>query len=394
MLRRIHHIALGGLVVTLVCTFLFSPTGADANGQVDIMVGFRGLRSVTGGRNPSDGVDSAAQKFGGTAYEYSDVAAAYQYIMQRRGSNPNATIAIVGHSAGANSAIRLTRQLAGQNVRVSALVVADPSSGSARSVPGNVVQAVGLFSNSPHYAGVSLSGGSPITNVKYPNLDHFGIDNKIEQHMPFVGCAPQCTYSGNSNCTYDAASGKYNCTGAQDTPTRNNGYQNQQTQVQPQSLSSNPSSTTSPGTPSTNQTSTAQNPQSSPTTKGIGVSPGTPLSVSAAEKKFKDLMEKTDPKKPFEVTSKKGSEVGDPKKSSGSASASIICRPSYIRFSCAEPATKSRALSSTATGRWNTKGALKGTIRISPVRTTRYGIQCLEGDKVIARATCTVTPRK
>lgn len=386
MTRRIWYVLLGGLLGTLTYAFSFAPAIADTKGQVDIMVGFRGLRSVTGGRNPSDGVDSATQRFGGTAYEHSQVSAAYQYIMQRRGSNPNATIAIVGHSAGANSAIQLARQLSGQNVRVAALVVADPSPGSARSVPGNVVQAVGLISNSPHYAGVQLSGGSPITNVKYPNLDHFGIDNKIEQHMPFVGCAPQCTYSGNSNCTYDAASGKYNCTGAQDIPTQNNGNQNQQTQVQPQSLTS--------GGANTNPTSSTTSPttaQGSPTTKGIGVSPGTPLSVSEAEKKFKDLMEKTDPKKPFEVTSKKTSEVGT--EESKAATASIICRPTYIRFACSAPATKSRAISSSVTGRWNTQGALKGTIRISPVRTTRYGIYCLSKEKIVAKATCTVTPK-
>lgn len=364
------------LGVLALCGIAFSTypyateSANDAQGQqkVDIMVGFRGLRSVTGGRNPSDGVDSAVQKFGGAVYEHTQVSEAYQYIMQRRAQNPNATIAIVGHSAGANRAIQLTRQLAGQNVRVSALVVADPSAGSAGTVPGNVVQAVGLFSNSGSYAGVNLRGSSPITNVRYPNLDHFGIDNKIEQHMPFVGCAPQCTYSGSAQCSYDPSSGKYNCTpGVAPAPLA--------TQQQPSSYGN----TNTPQTaPATAQTGTQPSEQSgNPTTKGVGVSSGN-------QPQQKNIFDVTDTKS----STNAGSESTD------ETTAKMNCSQTRIHFSCGGRSTKSGAVSKPADARWRTKGALRGAVSIHPTRKTTYELRCSRNRVVIAKANCTITPTK
>ncbi len=383
-----------------------APGALDAGTQpatqkVDIMVGFRGLRSVTGGRNPSDGVDSATQRFGGTPYEYSDIGAAYQFIMQRRGSNPNATIAIVGHSAGANSAIRLARQLEGQGVRVTALVVADPGSSSAGAVPGNVRQAVGLFSNSPAYAGVSLRGNSPITNVKYPNLDHFGIDNKIEAHMPFIQCADDnCRYSGNANCTYDQGSGKYNCTSGP-APAQNQ----QQT---PPPFAPTQSSNTPTSSPSGSPTSSGSgtNQSSVPQSQNTGVQSGYPAVPKFAENylkeepKTKDQIVKDDTKKddtkkgtdPFEVTPKKTGEVFETGESTNPDIAFIECSQQRIRFSCKAPATSTRALSKPGDTRWKTKGALKGGVTIRPLRPTLYEVRCVRNRVIIAKASCSVKP--
>lgn len=347
----------------------------DGQGQqkVDIMVGFRGLRSVTGGRNPSDGVDAAIQKFGGAAYEHTQVSEAYQYIMQRRAQNPNATIAIVGHSAGANRAIQLARQLAGQNIRVSALVVADPSAGSAGTVPGNVVQAVGLFSNSGSYAGVNLRGSSPITNVRYPNLDHFGIDNKIEQHMPFVGCAPQCTYSGSAQCSYEPQTGRYNCTpgvapaqGPQQQPSSFTGTQHATNAPSSQAGVSSP-----PSTSSSSQSSEY------PKTQSVGVSSGN-------QPDFKNI---------FDTTEKKTEDVMQ-SESTDATIARIICTQTRIRFSCGGRSTQSGAVSKPADTRWKTKGVLKGAVTIMPTRKTTYELRCSRNRVVIAKATCTVTPQK
>lgn len=388
MQRARTHLPIIALLFVLGASVLFLypyariESAQDGQGQqkVDIMVGFRGLRSVTGGRNPSDGVDAAIQKFGGAAYEHTQVSEAYQYIMQRRAQNPNATIAIVGHSAGANRAIQLARQLAGQNVRVSALVVADPSAGSAGTVPGNVVQAVGLFSNSGSYAGVNLRGSSPITNVRYPNLDHFGIDNKIEQHMPFVGCAPQCTYSGSAQCSYDPQTGRYNCTpgvapaqGPQQQPSSFANTQNP---------TSTPSSQTStpPSSPSSGSTSTLSE---YPKTQGVGVSSGN-------QPDFKNIF---DTKKDFEITEKKTEDVIK-SDSTDPTIARLICTQTRIRFSCGGRSTQSGAVSKPSDSRWKTKGALKGAVTIIPTRKTTYELRCSRNRIVIAKATCTVIPQK
>jgi hypothetical protein len=364
-----------GVLIFVTPPLMSHAAAQDGQGQqkVDIMVGFRGLRSVTGGRNPSDGVDSAAQKFGGTAFEYSQIGEAYRYIMQRRAQNPNATIAIVGHSAGANSAIQLTRQLAGQNVRVAALVVADPSAGSAGSIPGNVVQAVGLFSNSGSYAGVNLRGSSPITNIRYPNLDHFGIDNKIEQHMPFVGCAPQCAYSGDAQCTFEPQTGKYNCApGAAAAPT---------TQQQPPTPGNTSPTTTTPSTPSGpgNQSLGSGTPSQTggPTTASTAV-----LSGDRSDGKTKD---------PFEVTNKKPSD-DIPVESTDPHIAKMVCTSSRIRFVCAGRSTQSGTTSKPADTRWNTKGELRGIITVHPTRETTYELRCSKNRTVIAKATCTIPP--
>jgi hypothetical protein len=364
-------LALSGIVFSIYPHATESANETQGQQKVDIMVGFRGLRSVTGGRNPSDGVDSAIQKFGGAVYEHTQVSEAYQYIMQRRAQNPNATIAIVGHSAGANRAIQLTRQLAGQNVRVSALVVADPSAGSAGTVPGNVVQAVGLFSNSGSYAGVNLRGSSPITNVRYPNLDHFGIDNKIEQHMPFVGCAPQCTYSGSAQCAYDPSSGKYNCTpGAAPAPLA--------TQQQPSSFATptSPQGTAPAGTQSTGSASSPSHSET-PTTKGVGVSSGNPKQNNM-----------------FAITDTKSNTNDTPSESTDETIAKINCSQTRIRFSCGGRSTKSGAVSKPQDARWRTKGALRGAVTIHPTRKTTYELRCSRNRVVIAKANCTITPAK
>ncbi len=377
-----------GAAVLLLYTPARTESAQDGQGQqkVDIMVGFRGLRSVTGGRNPSDGVDAAIQKFGGAAYEHTQVGEAYQYIMQRRAQNPNATIAIVGHSAGANRAIQLARQLAGQNIRVSALVVADPSAGSAGTVPGNVVQAVGLFSNSGSYTGVNLRGSSPITNVRYPNLDHFGIDNKIEQHMPFVGCAPQCTYSGSAQCAYDPQSGKYNCTpgvapatsGIQQQPSSFANTQNPSSGAGPTPTSTVPSSaSTAPSTTSSPTTATY------PTTQGVGVSSGNQPDFSG----------ELSAKNKFEVVEKK-SEDTIKTESTDASIARMVCTQTRIRFSCGGRSTLSGAVSKPADARWKTKGVLRGAVTIMPSRKTTYELRCSRNRVVIARATCVVAPQK
>lgn len=180
--------------------------------KTDITVGFRGLPDRCGSPgNSSDGVDAAVNNAGGKVFEHNQQTQALQYIQSQLSNKSDATITIVGHSAGANTAIRVAAELASKDIKVTRVVAADPSSGSAGRIPNNIVQAVGLISNSPSYSGIKISGASPTINLQR-NVGHCEIDNLIEKAIPCVKCdGNKCEYTGSSICTTDA-SGKETCT--------------------------------------------------------------------------------------------------------------------------------------------------------------------------------------
>jgi len=157
----------------------------NCDGKKHVVVGFRGLpgRDPKNLANSSDGVDSAVKKFGGKVFEYSQLEAAKAYLLsQNTGELDKNAISIVGHSAGANTAVSLANFYANKNINIVALILADPSAGSAGSINqkfSNVTR--GLFSNSPSYRGVRVKVGQ---NVDFPNLGHLDIDNKIEDYVP------------------------------------------------------------------------------------------------------------------------------------------------------------------------------------------------------------------
>lgn len=157
-------------------------TPIDCEGKKIIVVGFRGIPQA-GGRNASPGVDSAAEKFQGKAFESdgSQFIAATQYVMSGISKDPKNTVVVVmGHSRGANQAINFARYLQNKNVTLGGLILADPSRGSAQGTPSGIPNTVALISTSPYYQGVSIPNGQ----TKNFSVGHFGIDNQIANFIP------------------------------------------------------------------------------------------------------------------------------------------------------------------------------------------------------------------
>ncbi len=106
---------------------------------------------------------------------------------------PDGPLVLVGHSFGADDAVRLARYLRDQGVTVDGLVLVDPTTPPV--VPDNVVRCFNLFKSNPPtdwmpwFRGVAVNTEDPRTQLvnydlrendptgRYANLDHFNIDN-------------------------------------------------------------------------------------------------------------------------------------------------------------------------------------------------------------------------
>lgn len=167
-----------------------SDASVSCAGKKIIVVGFRGNREVTGGRNPSPGVDEAVGS--GCIFEKDAVNEAVDACVLRKlgPSGNNTGLVIVGHSAGANKAIRYANYVVSK-YNVVSLIVADPNQGSASSINQKLenvtIGLIGEINNSGQpsvYKGVKLNVGK---TIPFADKNHFQVDRLIKNYIPCQG---------------------------------------------------------------------------------------------------------------------------------------------------------------------------------------------------------------
>jgi len=122
-----------------------------------------------------------------------------EHILSRRQKlSHQDPLVLVGHSYGADDAVRLARFLEGKNVTVDALVLVDPT--TPPTIPANVKRCFNLFKSRPStdwmpwFRGIAVHVKNRKTQLlnydlrlhdptgRYANLDHFKIDNNPDVH--------------------------------------------------------------------------------------------------------------------------------------------------------------------------------------------------------------------
>jgi hypothetical protein len=72
----------------------------------------------------------------------------------------------------------------------------------------------------------------------------------------------------------------------------------------------------------------------------------------------------------------------------------LTCEDSTVSWSCDSTATMSRALSKPTDHQFKTRGALIGSLVVSPTKKTTYTVQCLKKQSIISEHSCVMSPRK
>lgn len=72
----------------------------------------------------------------------------------------------------------------------------------------------------------------------------------------------------------------------------------------------------------------------------------------------------------------------------------LTCDDTLVEWSCPSDATLSRGISKPADAQFKTRGALIGSLAVSPARKTTYTVQCLKKQSVISEASCVISPKK
>lgn len=94
---------------------------------------------------------------------------------------------------------------------------------------------------------------------------------------------------------------------------------------------------------------------------------------------------------PFDTNPK--TEVGDDEEVAEEGDL-LVCSDGLVEWSCPSDATLSRGISKPTDAQFKTRGALIGSLAVSPAKRTTYTVQCLKKQSVISEASCIVNPKK
>ncbi len=176
----VHRIA---LVLPLVAAFLFSSNCAMAV-EVYLFRGAGDFSFIREGMNFSQGINHLGGKLNkvGIRAETRPYVSGKQALAEIRRRRPQ-SVALIGHSMGANTAIRLAKELARDNIRVSYLGLIDIP-GPVSSVPSNVEWAENFYSLYPVYARMSkpASYRGLLVNYFISGESHTSMDNSQKIH--------------------------------------------------------------------------------------------------------------------------------------------------------------------------------------------------------------------
>ena len=148
-----------------------------------------------------------------------------------------------------------------------------------------------------------------------------------------------------------------------------------------------------------NQDNTGQNPyasqnqwgQQSPQTGTGSGSQQNPLGQNPYQQ-YQNPFQPTQPNQvPFETST--NPKIADDV-TVGDSDGLLTCEDNLVEWSCPSDATISRGISKPSDSQFKTRGALIGSLAVSPPRKTTYTVQCLKKQSVISEASCVILPKK